>query len=315
MPRGKRSSTPKHGDQNKKSKAKNNSTESKSPLAERQEDSPPSELPVTSKIPVMPEVPVTPKTEDSQQGKEEESEKVINSEEQREKPDVEGKMDNQGTEGQKKRKNKKKNKQQNDEIGEVEKQVEDINKLDKPSERLWNKIEQHIKGCPEPLVKFFDDLVHGNHWTFLRDRKIEDIKQVLEICKNSHCSSSQRSKEETKENKQEQPSNKRERSARKGVDKTRTENQEELKKNETAELKSRVAGLTEVAELRRSLEVKEQEVKRFEAEKSHLQQDKEKIYHQLRRRDEDFLHIQNEYHKVEQNVRALNIKIRDEQEI
>ncbi|XP_062604832.1 uncharacterized protein LOC134266631 [Saccostrea cucullata] len=32
------------------------------------------------------------------------------------------------------------------------------------------------------------------------------------------------------------------------------------------------------------------------------------------RRDEDFLHIQNEYHKVEQNVRALNIKIRDEQD-
>ncbi|XP_078325594.1 uncharacterized protein LOC111125019 isoform X3 [Crassostrea virginica] len=96
----------------------------------------------------------------------------------------EGKPNKNETEGSAKKRKKNKNKKQGNERSEVEKQVEEIENLS-PQEKLWMNISPLCDGCPEPLINFFKKLANGNHWTFLKNLKMDEIEHVIDSIKSS----------------------------------------------------------------------------------------------------------------------------------
>lgn len=94
----------------------------------------------------------------------------------------EGKPNKNETEGSAKKRKKNKNKKPDDVISKVEKQAEEIKKLS-PQEKLWMNISTLCDGCPEPLINFFEKLANGNHWTFLKNLKMDEIEHVIDSIK------------------------------------------------------------------------------------------------------------------------------------
>ena len=93
-----------------------------------------------------------------------------------------GKPNKNETERLAKKRKKNKNKKSGDGISEVEKEVEEIKNLSS-QEKLWMNISTLCDGCPEPLINFFEKLASGNHWTFLKTFKTNEIEYVIDSIK------------------------------------------------------------------------------------------------------------------------------------
>ena len=94
----------------------------------------------------------------------------------------EGNPNKNETEGSAKKRKKHKSKKPDDVKSKVEKQAEEIEPLC-PQEKLWMNISTLCDGCPEPLINFFKKLAKGNHWTFLKTLKANEIEHVIDSIK------------------------------------------------------------------------------------------------------------------------------------
>lgn len=207
------------------------------------------------------------------------------------------------TDGQSKKGKKRKNKKQDDKANEADSLVNLVNAIEKPAskqEKLWKNIEDSCKGCPDPIFDFLKKLANGKHWTFFNDFNKEDLKNVLDSCKctGAHGEPSLQGSDQT------QKSERRGKSRGKASEETsETKHEIEIK---------RKSG--EISELGQRLEAGYKDMERLQSENKQFQQNNEKIYAELKCRDEQLLHLNNKNKNLDEEVMSLRMQLRREEE-